>query len=597
MAGKPAQELSFITFFSLSLRLKSGFIFSGKSLSVFQTVAMLKSLYIKNYALISKLEVDFRPGFSVITGETGAGKSIILGALSLILGQRADSKSIKAGESKCVIEGFFDARNYDLKSFCENHDIDYDAESFVLRREITSEGKSRAFINDTPATLTNLKELGEKLIDIHSQHKNLLLGDTNFQLEVLDLLAGSGDVLKEYQTSFKEYKKAERQLHDLLETAQTNKNEEEFIRFQHDSLAEALLKDGEQEELEQELALLNHSEEIKSSLFKTYAFLSDGEQNIVANLKEALQSVQSISNIYPAATEFVTRIESAYLDLKDLSPEIERAAENIEFSAERLEFINSRLDLIYGLQQKHRVESVRQLIELFHSFQEKLNNIDSLDEKITSAKKQVEATETKMLDLAKKLSGKRLKSKEGIEKTLAGKIASLGMPNVRFECEITSKKFPDLSGGDNLRFLFSANKNVPLQPVSEVASGGEISRVMLCIKSLIAHVTNLPTIIFDEIDTGVSGEVADKMGRIMQEFGNNKQVMAITHLPQIASKGDHHYFVYKSDDEHSSNTGIRLLTEQERTRELAQMLSGSHVTEAAVENAKAMLQANKKSTN
>lgn len=555
---------------------------------------MLKSLYIKNYALISKLEVDFHSGFSVITGETGAGKSIILGALSLILGQRADSKSIKAGESKCVIEGFFDVRNYDLKSFCESRDIDYDAQSFVLRREITSEGKSRAFINDTPANLANLKELGEKLIDIHSQHKNLLLGDNNFQLEVLDLLSGSGDVLKEYQTSFKEYKKAERLLQDLLETAQSNKNEEEFIRFQHEALAEALLKDGEQEELEQELALLTHSEEIKSVLFKAYALLSDSEQSIVGNLKEAMQSIQSISAIYPNASEIAGRLESAYLDMKDLSPAIERTAESIEFSPERLEFITSRLDLIYGLQQKHRVSSIKELIELFHLFQEKLSNIDSLDEKIMSAKKQVEATETKMLALAKTLSEKRLKSKSSIEKTLIEKIASLGMPNVRFECEITPKKFPDSSGGDNLRFLFSANKNVPLQPVSEVASGGEISRVMLCIKSLIAHVTNLPTIIFDEIDTGVSGEVADKMGRIMQEFGDNKQVMAITHLPQIASKGDHHYFVYKSDDEQTSNTSIKLLTKEERTQELAQMLSGADITEAAMENAKVMLQTNKK---
>jgi DNA repair protein RecN (Recombination protein N) len=558
---------------------------------------MLKSLYIKNYALISKLEVDFHSGFSVITGETGAGKSIILGALSLILGQRADSKTIKAGENKCIIEGFFDVKDYDLKSFCESRDIDYDAQSFVLRREITSEGKSRAFINDTPATLSNLKELGEKLIDIHSQHKNLLLGDNDFQLEVLDLLSGSGDVLKEFQTSFKEYKKAERQLHDLLETAQSNKNEEEFIRFQHDSLAEALLKDGEQEELERELALLSHSEEIKSVLFKAYALLSDSEQSIIGNLKEALQSIQSISAIYPTASQMAGRIESAYLDLKDLSPEIERSAENIEFSPERLEFINNRLDLIYGLQQKHRVSSIKELIELFHLFQEKLSSIDSLDEKITLAKKQLEAAETKMLALAKKLSEKRLKSKSGIETTLVEKIASLGMPNVRFECEITPKKFPDNSGGDNLRFLFSANKNVPLQPVSEVASGGEISRVMLCIKSLIAHVTNLPTIIFDEIDTGVSGEVADKMGRIMQEFGDNKQVLAITHLPQIASKGDHHYFVYKSDDEQTSNTSIKLLSKEERTQELAQMLSGSDITEAAMENAKAMLQTNKKLAN
>lgn len=557
------------------------------------TTLMLTSLYIKNYALIDKLEVDFHPGFSVITGETGAGKSIILGALSLILGQRADSKTIKAGESKCIIEGVFDVRNYNLKTFCENRDIEYDADSFILRREISSEGKSRAFINDTPATLANMKELGEKLIDIHSQHKNLLLGDNNFQLEVLDLLAGSTLLLDEFQAAFKAYKKAERALENLQTEARNNKNEEEFIRFQHDALAEALLQEGEQEELEQELSLLNHSEDIKSSLFRVYELLSNSESSVVGNLKEALQVIQALSDIYPNAREMAQRLETAYIDLKDLAPELEREAEHIEFSPERLEYIHSRLDLIYSLQQKHRVSSVADLLSLFVQLKRQLENIDSLDENISAAEKNLEARKQTMLALSDKLSKKRQQAKGNIEKILVAKMSELGMPTVRFECGITPKKFPDSSGGDNLQFMFSANKNVPLQPVSEVASGGEISRVMLCIKSLIAHVTNLPTIVFDEIDTGVSGEVADKMGRIMQEFGQNKQVLAITHLPQIASKGDCHYFVYKTHDEESTNTRIRELTEEERTRELAQMLSGSKISEAAIENAKAMLAANK----
>lgn len=557
------------------------------------TTLMLTSLYIKNYALIDKLEVDFHPGFSVITGETGAGKSIILGALSLILGQRADSKTIKAGESKCIIEGVFDVRNYNLKTFCENRDIEYDADSFILRREISSEGKSRAFINDTPATLANMKELGEKLIDIHSQHKNLLLGDNNFQLEVLDLLAGSTLLLDEFQAAFKAYKKAERALENLQTEARNNKNEEEFIRFQHDSLAEALLQEGEQEELEQELSLLNHSEDIKSSLFRVYELLSNSESSVVGSLKEALQVIQALSDIYPNAREMAQRLETAYIDLKDLAPELEREAEHIEFSPERLEYIHSRLDLIYSLQQKHRVSSVADLLSLFVQLKRQLENIDSLDENISAAEKNLEARKQTMLALSEKLSKKRQQAKGNIEKILVAKMSELGMPTVRFECGITPKKFPDSSGGDNLQFMFSANKNVPLQPVSEVASGGEISRVMLCIKSLIAHVTNLPTIVFDEIDTGVSGEVADKMGRIMQEFGQNKQVLAITHLPQIASKGDCHYFVYKTHDEESTNTRIRELTEEERTRELAQMLSGSKISEAAIENAKAMLAANK----
>lgn len=557
------------------------------------TTLMLTSLYIKNYALIDKLEVDFHPGFSVITGETGAGKSIILGALSLILGQRADSKTIKAGESKCIIEGVFDVRNYNLKTFCENRDIEYDADSFILRREISSEGKSRAFINDTPATLANMKELGEKLIDIHSQHKNLLLGDNNFQLEVLDLLAGSTLLLDEFQAAFKAYKKAERALENLQTEARNNKNEEEFIRFQHDALAEALLQEGEQEELEQELSLLNHSEDIKSSLFRVYELLSNSESSVVGSLKEALQVIQALSDIYPNAREMAQRLETAYIDLKDLAPELEREAEHIEFSPERLEYIHSRLDLIYSLQQKHRVSSVADLLSLFVQLKRQLENIDSLDENISAAEKNLEARKQTMLALSEKLSKKRQQAKGNIEKILVAKMSELGMPTVRFECGITPKKFPDSSGGDNLQFMFSANKNVPLQPVSEVASGGEISRVMLCIKSLIAHVTNLPTIVFDEIDTGVSGEVADKMGRIMQEFGQNKQVLAITHLPQIASKGDCHYFVYKTHDEESTNTRIRELTEEERTRELAQMLSGSKISEAAIENAKAMLAANK----
>ena len=553
---------------------------------------MLKSLYIKNYALIDQLEVDFYSGFSVITGETGAGKSIILGALSLILGQRADAKSIKVGEKKCVIEGVFDVRTYDLKDFCESRDIDY-AESFVVRREITSEGKSRAFINDTPAPLADLKDLGAKLIDIHSQHKNLLLGNNDFQLEVVDLLAGTGDLLKEFQNSFREYKLKERELEILVEEIQNNKNEEEFLRFQNDTLSEAHLVDGEQEELENELSILNHSEEIKSTLLKAYSLVADGEQNIIGNLKEALAATQSLTNIYPQASEYASRIESAYLDLKDLAPDMERDAENIEFSATRLDFVNNRLDMIYELQQKHRVSSVRELIELHHFIEEKLNSIDSLDDNLHQMKEQLASLEKKVLTLSKKLSEKRQKSKNSIEKTLIEKVSALGMPNARFECEFTSKKFPDISGGDNLRFLFSANKNVPLQPVAEVASGGEISRLMLCIKSLIANATNLPTIIFDEIDTGVSGEVADKMGQIMQEFGKDKQVMAITHLPQIASRGDYHYFVYKTDDEKTTNTRIKLLTEEERIHELAQMLSGSKITDAAIKNAKELLQANK----
>lgn len=550
---------------------------------------MLKSLYIKNYALIDSLEIDFNPGFSVITGETGAGKSIILGALSLILGQRADIKAIKTGETKCVIEGTFDVSAYDLKAFCEEHDIEYDPHSYIFRREILSTGKSRAFINDSPVSLNDLKELGEQLIDIHSQHKNLLLGDTRFQMQVMDILAGTRDLLKEYQSAYNSYKQAHKALSDLEEQARKSKEDEDYLRFQFEGLSEAKLINGEQEELEQELEMLDHAEEIKSTLFKVYSALSDDENGIVANLKHSITTAQTLSRIYPAAEDIVQRLDNAYIDLKDLSPEIEKYAGDIEFSPERYAIVEARLDLIYGLQQKHRVSSVGELINIHDEIKGKLENIDSFEEQIKQLKGESDAKHSFMLDLAGKLSRQRKSATKNIENQLVARVTPLGMPNVRFVCEITPKEHPDITGADNLSFMFSANKNVPLQPISEVASGGEISRVMLCLKAMIAGATALPTIIFDEIDTGVSGEVADKMGLIMAEFGQQMQVIAITHLPQIAARGNTHYFVYKSDNDGSTTTNLRKLTDEERIRELAQMLSGSKVTDAAVQNARVML--------
>ena len=550
---------------------------------------MLKSLYIKNYALIDSLEIDFEPGFSVITGETGAGKSIILGALSLILGQRADIKAIKTGETKCVIEGTFDVSAYDLKSFCEEHGIEYDAHSYIFRREILSTGKSRAFLNDSPVSLNDLKELGEQLIDIHSQHKNLLLGDTRFQMQVVDTLAGTKDLLKEYKTAYSAYKQADKALNDLIEQARKSKEDEDYLRFQFESLFEAKLVNGEQEELEQELEMLDHAEEIKSTLFKIYTCLSEDERGVVASLKHAINTAQGLNRIYPAADDIIQRLENAYVDLKDLSPEVERYAGDVEFSPERYAIVEVRLDMIYGLQQKHRVSSVAELVSLFEEIKVKLDSIDSFDDQINKLKADEQNKHKAMLALADKLSKQRKAAAPKIEKQLIEKVTPLGMPNVRFVCEITPKDHPDVTGADNLSFMFSANKNVPLQPVSEVASGGEISRVMLCLKAMIAGATALPTIIFDEIDTGVSGEVADKMGLIMQEFGRQMQVLAITHLPQIAARGRTHYFVFKADSADSTTTNLRRLTDDERVRELAQMLSGSQITEAAIQNAKVML--------
>lgn len=551
---------------------------------------MLKSLYIKNYALIDSLEMDFESGFSVITGETGAGKSIILGALSLILGQRADTKSLKQGESKCVIEGTFDVSAYDLKSFCEEIGIEYDPNSYILRREILSTGKSRAFINDSPVSLTELKELGSFLIDIHSQHQNLMLGDVQFQLQVVDCLATTTGLLKEYKIAFKKYKKSLKELEELKSLIAKTKDDEDYLRFQYDALSEAKLFEGEQEVLEEELSTLNHAEDIKSALYKIHNLLTDDEKGIVVSLKDSTNSANSLIGVYSKSESILQRLDSAYIDLRDLGTEVERYAGDIEFDPERLIFVQERLDQIYSLEQKHKVSTINQLLDIHKELSQKLANIDSFDQKLEECEKELHRKQEQMLTLGNKLSEGRQKAIPNIQKQLIDKITYLGMPNVRFECKTSPKTVPDATGLDDLQFMFSANKNMPLQPVAEVASGGEISRVMLCLKSMIAGATALPTIVFDEIDTGVSGEVADKMGLIMKEFGQNMQVLAITHLPQIAAKGKAHYFVYKLDNENGTVTNLKQLTQDERIKEIAQMLSGSKVGDAAIQNAKEMLE-------
>lgn len=548
---------------------------------------MLKSLYIKNYALIDSLEIDFESGFSVITGETGAGKSIILGALSLILGQRADVKAIKHGESKCIIEGIFDISAYDLGSFFTDREIDYDNSCF-LRRELLSTGKSRAFINDTPVSLGDLKELGDQLIDVHSQHQNLLLGDNRFQLQIVDVLSGSREILKEYQQAFARYKASEKKLEELVELAQKSKSEEDYLRYQFAALGDASLNDGEQEELESELEILNHAEDIKSGLYKIHNLLSD-DRGVVTSLKESLNMAQSLSKLYGKAEDIKQRVETAYIDLKDLDMEIERMGEDIEFNPERLSFVEERLNLIYSLQKKYNLSTVAELIDFQKEIGVKLESIDSFDEQMKKLEEEVGLNKRIVEELALSLSDKRKIASKPMEETLMKKMAVLGMPNIRFECKITHKSQPDMTGIDNLNFLFSANKSVPLQPVSEIASGGEISRLMLCLKSMIAGAMALPTIIFDEIDTGVSGEIADKMGQMMQEFGENMQVIAITHLPQIAARGSFHYLVYKMEGDKATITNLRRLTDEERLEEVARMLSGAKLTDAAIQNAKVML--------
>ena len=551
---------------------------------------MLQSIHIQNYALIESLDIDFHSGFSVITGETGAGKSIILGAIGLLVGQRADSKAIKTGASKCVVEAHFNISTYQLEDFFNENDLEYDGEECILRREVHASGKSRAFINDTPASLVQMKALGEKLIDVHSQHQNLLLNHEDFQLNVLDILANSREALQTYKSLYNSYKQTVRELNTLIEEAEKNRQDEEYIRFQVQQLEDAHLQAGEQEELEQELEMLTHAEDIKSSLFKVNQLMDEGEMNLVSLSKEAMQVLQSISRVYAPASEWSNRLESCYLELKDMAHEIAYASDEIEFNPTRLDYVNERLNLIYTLQQKHQLSSVEELLELAEKLNEKLDAITSSDDHIQELTQKKDLLYQQVLSQAEILTRMRTEASKEIEAQMQSYLIPLGMPNVRFAVELSPRKEPDASGMDNVSFLFSANKNGTLQQVASIASGGEIARVMLSLKAMIAGAVKLPTIIFDEIDTGVSGSIAEKMALIMQEMGQaDRQVISITHLPQIAARGAHHYKVYKEDTEIGTNSYIRILNEEERINEIAHMLSGATLTEAALNNAKALL--------
>ena len=551
---------------------------------------MLQSIHIQNYALIESLDIDFHSGFSVITGETGAGKSIILGAIGLLVGQRADSKAIKTGASKCVVEAHFNISTYQLEDFFNENDLEYDGEECILRREVHASGKSRAFINDTPASLVQMKALGEKLIDVHSQHQNLLLNHEDFQLNVLDILANSREALQTYKSLYNSYKQTVRELNTLIEEAEKNRQDEEYIRFQVQQLEDAHLQAGEQEELEQELEMLTHAEDIKSSLFKVNQLMDEGEMNLVSLSKEAMQVLQSISRVYAPASEWSNRLESCYLELKDMAHEIAYASDEIEFNPTRLDYVNERLNLIYTLQQKHQLSSVEELLELTEKLNEKLDAITSSDDHIQELTQKKDLLYKQVLSQAEILTRMRTEASKEIEAQMQAYLIPLGMPNVRFAVELSPRKEPDASGMDNVSFLFSANKNGTLQQVASIASGGEIARVMLSLKAMIAGAVKLPTIIFDEIDTGVSGSIAEKMALIMQEMGQaDRQVISITHLPQIAARGAHHYKVYKEDTEVGTNSHIRILNEEERINEIAHMLSGATLTEAALNNAKALL--------
>lgn len=550
---------------------------------------MLKQLYIKNFTLIDELNISLYPGFSVITGETGAGKSIILGAIGLLLGNRADSKAIKEGRDRCVIEAHFDLSRYGMQKFFDDHDIDYDADDTIIRRELTAAGKSRAFINDTPVPLTRMRELGEQLVDIHSQHQNLLLQKEDFQLNVVDIIAQDADQLKVYQKEYYAYRKAKELLEELKAEIAKNRENEEFMRFQHKELDDANLQEGELEQLEQEAETLSHSEDIKTALYEADSALSGENDSILDKLKNATHQLENICDVYPSMADVTGRMQSSYIELKDIAQEISSSVDHVEFDPNRLDAINTRLDKLYTLQQKFHVETVTELIATRDRIAEQLSHIDNGDEDIEEKEKEVAALLVKAEKQAALLTSIRQKSAKAIEKEMKGRLIPLGIPNVRFEIAFAEKPLSG-NGADKVSFLFSANKSTQLQPVSQVASGGEIARVMLSLKAMISGAVKLPTIIFDEIDTGVSGKIAEKMADIMEEMGlQNRQVLSITHLPQIAAKGSHHYKVLKEETENGTISHMKELNSQERIEEIAQMLSGSDITQAALANAKELL--------
>ena len=550
---------------------------------------MLKQLYIKNFTLIDELNIQMHPGFSVITGETGAGKSIILGAIGLLLGNRADSKSIKAGRDRCVIEAHFDLSKYNMQQFFTDNDIDEDLSDTIIRRELTAAGKSRAFINDTPVSLTKMRELGEQLVDIHSQHQNLLLQKEDFQLNVVDIIAQNEKQRKNYEAAYNQYKQANQKLNALKAEIEKNRENEDFLRFQFKELDEAQLQNGEQEELEQEYEMLSHSEDIKTALYQADNHLSGDDGNIIERLKQASEQLANIKDVYPEVTELLERIDSSYIELKDIAQEINGLTDHVEFDPARLETINERLDKLNSLQQKFHVRDLGELIETYHQLKEQLSHIDHSDENVEALEQEVAQLLEKAQKQAKELTAIRTKAAKKVEEEMKQRLIPLGIPNVRFCISLTEKPLSH-DGGDKVSFLFSANKSTPLQPVTQVASGGEIARVMLSLKAMISGAVKLPTIIFDEIDTGVSGKIAEKMAQIMVEMGNHeRQVLSITHLPQIAAMGSHHYKVSKEETDEGTISRMTELSQQERIQEIAQMLSGSDVSEAALANAKELL--------
>ena len=550
---------------------------------------MLRQLYIKNFTLIDELDISLHAGFSVITGETGAGKSIILGAIGLLLGQRADTKSIKQGADKCIIEAHFDLSRYQLQPLFEQNEIEYDASDTIVRRELTAAGKSRAFINDTPVPLSMLKELGERLVDVHSQHQNLLLNKQDFQLSVVDILANDAKELADYQHTYGEYQQLQHQLQELKDDIEQNRQNQDFLQFQYEELAGANLTDGEQEELEQQSETMSHAEDIKTALYEANHALYDENTGAVGQVKAALSALNSISKVLPKCEELTERLNSCHIELKDIADEVSTLLENTDFDPAELDQINDRLDRIYELEKKYHAENIGELISQREELKVKLSHIENSDETLHELEERLEQTTRHCQQQADTLTQLRQKAAQQIEDQLYQRLVPLGMPKVRFAVKIEQGELSRM-GHDQVSFLFSANTSTPLQPVAQVASGGEIARVMLSLKAMISGAVKLPTIIFDEIDTGVSGKIAEKMAEMMQEMGRqDRQVISITHLPQIAALGSHHYRVSKEETAEGTSSRMQELSQDERIREIAQMLSGSDVSEAAIQNAKQLL--------
>ena len=550
---------------------------------------MLKHLYIKNFTLIDELNIDFFPGFSVITGETGAGKSIIVGAVGLLKGNRADIKSIKANRDKCIVEATFNISAYDMKNLFDEHDIDYDENECIIRRELNNNGKSRAFINDMPVPLTTMKAIGECLIDVHSQHQNLLLNQEDFQLNIIDIIAQSQKQLALYSQAYNHYREANKQLALFKEAIEKNNDNKDFMRFQLNELENMQIKEGELESIEQEVDLLGHAEEIKGALYDAYSNLSNDDSGVVNNLKAALKRVEDIVNVYPDLSDTSARMESCYIELKDIMQELGRKADDIEHDPQRLASLTERLDALNNILHKYHVTSESELLAIQSDLSKQLSMIDNADEELAELEQKANELLQQCTEQAALLTQQRTKAIAEVEQKMLEKLVPLGIPNARFKVNIEPKPLSN-DGCDKITFLFSANKSTDLQPVSLVASGGEIARVMLSLKALVSGAVKLPTIIFDEIDTGVSGSVAEKMAQIMYEMGqNNRQVISITHLPQIASIGSNHYKVLKEETAEGTTSTMTLLNMDERVEEIAKMLSGSNISQAAIDNAKMLL--------